>query len=87
MYQHHDESIQNLIQYFSDRDEIIAVILGGSVAKGTAREDSVLDAMVIVTPEYYEKRASENSIVECISGKCTYEGGTIPRISLNQLPR
>lgn len=75
MYQHHDESIQNLIQYFSDREEIIAVILGGSVAKGTAREDSDIDAMVIVTPEYYEKRASENSIVECISGKCTYEGG------------
>lgn len=65
MYKHHEESIQILIDYFSNREEIIAVILGGSVAKGTARENSDIDAMVIVTPEYYELRDKENSLAEC----------------------
>jgi len=31
--------------------------------------------MVIVTQEYYDKRQKENSLAECIYGKCTYEGG------------
>jgi hypothetical protein len=75
MYKHHEESIQNLIKYFSNREEIIAAILGGSVAKGVAREDSDIDAMIVVTPEYYEKRKKENIVVECISGMCTYEEG------------
>ncbi len=75
MYKHHEESIQNLIRYFSNREEIIAVILGGSVAKGTARENSDIDAMVIVTPEYYAKREKENTTAECINGMCTYERG------------
>lgn len=75
MYRHHEESIKNLINYFSNREEIIAVILGGSVAKGVAREDSDIDAMIIVTPEYYKKRLKENTVVECIEGLCTYEGG------------
>lgn len=75
MYKHHEESIQNLIKYFSNREEIIAVILGGSVAKGMERIDSDIDAMIIVTPEYYAKREKENTVTECIEGLCTYEKG------------
>lgn len=75
MYKHHQEAIENLIKYFSDRDEIIAVILGGSVAKGMERIDSDIDAMVIVTPEYYEERRQNNTTVETINGFCNYKGG------------
>lgn len=46
MYKHHEESLENLKQYFSDREEVIALIFGGSVAKGCERPDSDLDAMV-----------------------------------------
>lgn len=74
-YKHHEESIQNLIKYFSNREEIIAVILGGSVAKGMEREDSDIDAMIIVTPDYYAKREKENTVTECIEGLCTYKEG------------
>ena len=34
MYKHHEESLERLIEYFSDKEEVIAVIFGGSVAKG-----------------------------------------------------
>ena len=56
MYPHHEESLKNMIEYFSGRDEIIALVFGGSVAKGCERPDSDLDAMVIVTDAYYAER-------------------------------
>lgn len=75
MSQHHRESLENLKNYFTDRDEVIAVIFGGSVAKGCERRDSDLDAMVVVTDEEYELRQRENRTAETIEGHCTYEGG------------
>lgn len=75
MYQHHKDSIQNLINYFSDRDEIIALVLDGSVAKGTCRPDSDIDGIVIVTEAYYQERKEANILSEVVQGHCTYEGG------------
>ncbi len=75
MYQHHRESLENLKSYFAGRAEVIAVIFGGSVAKGCERQDSDLDAMVVVTDEEYELRQRENRTAETIEGHCTYKGG------------
>lgn len=75
MYQHHKESLENLRTYFADREEVLAVIFGGSVAKGCERPDSDLDAMVVVKDEEYELRRRENRTAETIEGHCTYEGG------------
>lgn len=75
MYQHHQESLDNMIQYFKEKEGVIALIFGGSVAKGTERPDSDLDAVVIVTEELYLKQKKEKHLVEVIEGHCTYEGG------------
>jgi hypothetical protein len=75
MYKHHEESINNLITYFKKDDHVIAVILGGSIAKGCEKIESDVDAMVIVTEEKYKDLKYKNSISECISGYCTYAGG------------
>lgn len=75
MYEHHMESLENMKKYFEDREEVTAVIFGGSVAKGCERADSDLDAMVVITDEAYEKRQQENRTAETIGGYCTYEGG------------
>jgi len=75
MLKHHKESLQIMQEYFQKDSDVIALILGGSVAKGEARPDSDLDAMVIVTDAAYEKRKVTGSLAECITGKCTYEGG------------
>lgn len=75
MYQHHKTSIENLIAYFKPRKEVLAVVLGGSVAKGCERPDSDVDAMVIITPDAYAKRKETNTTVETIHGHCTYENG------------
>ena len=75
MYEHHKQSIEKLIDYFKNDTNVIAIILGGSVAKGCARIDSDIDAMVVVTDERYEQLLQDNTLSECISGYCTYENG------------
>jgi len=75
MYKHHEESLQVMKEYFQSDSDVIALILGGSVAKGEERPDSDLDAMVIITDQAYEKRKAEGTLAECIVDKCTYPGG------------
>lgn len=75
MYQHHKESLENLKNYFLEKEEVVALIFGGSVAKGCERPDSDLDAMVVVTGEAYDRRVQSNTTAETIDGHCTYEGG------------
>ena len=75
MYKHHEESLKNLVDYFKIKDDVTAIVFGGSVAKGMERPDSDLDAMVILTPQGYEEKKAENRLCEIIDGRCTYEGG------------
>ena len=75
MFQHHAESIEKLIRYFKEKDGVVALVLGGSVAKGTARPDSDIDATAVVTDEKYAELAAQNKFAEVITGFCTYAGG------------
>ena len=75
MLEHHRQSIKNLIEYYKDDDDTLAVILGGSIAKGLERADSDVDAMIIVTDRRYGELLSQNRLSECITDGCTYEGG------------
>lgn len=75
-YPHHREAVKELISIFREKEGVIALVFGGSVAKHMEREDSDIDAMVIVTEEFYEKKRAVNCIAECISmGDCAYPGG------------
>ena len=75
MYQHHADSLKIMVEHFQQKEEAIALIFGGSVAKGMERPDSDLDGMVIISEEDYAKRAARGELSETITGKCTYEGG------------
>lgn len=75
MYPHHQKAIEQMTDYFKAMDGVIAVILGGSVTKGTERVDSDIDGMIVVTPELYAAQAAKNALAETISGICDYPGG------------
>ena len=75
MYKHHQDSINNFINIYKDNLEIIAAILGGSVAKGKERIDSDVDIMLIVSDEKYEELTKQNRLSEVITDNCTYEKG------------
>lgn len=55
MLEHHRKAIENLIEYFKPNKEVYAVVLGGSVAKGLARPDSDIDALIIVSNEEHAR--------------------------------
>lgn len=74
MFKHHEESIKNMIDYFR-KQGAVGLILVGSVAKGTEREDSDLDGMVILKEEDYEIKEKNNVTTETVNGLCTYEAG------------
>jgi len=75
MYCHHARSIDNLKKCFTKDKEVLSIILGGSVAKGTARADSDIDAIIVVSDGRYRELERESRLCECIMGHCTYEGG------------
>ena len=75
MYPHHEESLKIMEKFFREKEGVIALVFGGSVAKGMERPDSDLDGMVIVSDERYEALRRENRTSESIFGYCTYEGG------------
>lgn len=74
MYRHHQQSIENMKDYFRERGAV-ALILAGSVAKGTERSDSDLDGIVILSEEEYAEKVKNHTTTETIEGLCTYEGG------------
>jgi len=71
MYKHHEESIENMIEHYRGDAEIKALFLIGSVATGTARANSDLDAVGVVSEEHYAKKGA----LEVYRGKCTYDDG------------
>ena len=61
-------------KYFREHNAI-ALLLVGSVAKGTERADSDLDGIVILSEEEYAEKEKNYTTTETIDGLCTYEGG------------
>ena len=74
MYQHHIDSLKIMEDYYR-KENAIALIFGGSVAKGNERPDSDLDGMVVVSDEEYARRLAERRTAGTVHGFCTYEGG------------
>jgi len=72
-----------MIAHYSQNPKIIALFLVGSIATGTERPDSDIDAIAVVSPEYYKEKKKlffdendiDGEVIESCFGKCTYEGG------------
>jgi len=83
MMKHHKDSIKNMIDHYSQNPKIIALFLVGSIATGTERPDSDIDAIAVVSSEYYQEKKklffdendADGEVIEACFGKCTYEGG------------
>ncbi len=74
-YTHHRAAADSLVRYMEEQPGVVAVILGGSVAKGMARPDSDIDGEIVVTPQRYAQLEQEQRLSECVFGYCGYEGG------------
>jgi predicted nucleotidyltransferase len=77
MRPHHERTIQRLAEHFSKQEECLAVIVGGSIAKGLEREDSDVDVMLVVTDEAYRERWERNELFYITAEFCDYPGGYV----------
>ena len=77
MREHHQLAINNLIDYLRNRDEFLAIIVAGSIAKGTAKDSSDIDVYLVATDDEFNRRKQENNLFFFNEALCNYPGGYI----------
>lgn len=77
MRAHHKRAIEKLVESIKQDERFIALIIGGSVAKGMEREDSDIDVILVATDEEFSKRKRRNVFLYYEKKFCDYPGGYI----------
>ncbi len=77
MEDHHRRSIENVTRFLAPDAEVLALILGGSLAHGFAGPDSDIDVLLIVADEAYQERLQNNRITFYNQELCTYPAGYV----------
>ena len=77
MREHHKKAIENFTEFVKSSEEYLALIIGGSVAKGLEREDSDIDVILVATDEFYEKKKKRKRLMYGTVEFCDYPGGYI----------
>jgi predicted nucleotidyltransferase len=77
MRPHHERAIQRLVDHFSQDPTCLAVIVGGSIAKGLEREDSDVDVMLVVTDDLFKEKWERNELFYITADFCDYPGGYV----------
>lgn len=77
MEAHHQRVIDRLTAQFQGDPNYLALIIGGSIAKGWAKPDSDVDIVLVVTDDDYQRRAAEEAYHYYTRHLCDYEGGYV----------
>ena len=74
---HHQSAIDNLVNEYKDDPRFPALIIGGSVAKGCARDDSDVDFMIVTTDEEFDHLKSKGDLFINRTDLCDFQGGFV----------
>jgi hypothetical protein len=74
---HHQRAIDRLADEYRDDPRFRGLIIGGSVAKGFARDDSDVDFMIIATDPVFEELKAARDLFINRRDLCDYEGGFV----------
>lgn len=77
MYTHHKIAIEEATNKLKEQDDVLGVVLGGSVAHGYAIENSDIDIMIVYSDEEYEKCLKTGDIGYFDTDSTDYEGGYV----------
>jgi len=77
MRPHHERAIRRLVDHFANDETCLAVIVGGSIAKGLERQDSDVDAMLVMTDDFYKEKWEQNDLFYITAEFCDYPGGYV----------
>ena len=73
----HKRAIARLVEAYGDDRRFIALIIGGSVAKGYARPDSDVDFMIVANDEEFAHRDATDDLFINRRDLCDYEDGFV----------
>jgi predicted nucleotidyltransferase len=73
--QHHHASVAAFIHRVSDRPDLLGIVLAGSVARGTERPDSDVDAYLVLTEDGFAEAVRTNRVSWVERDGVTYDGG------------
>jgi len=73
----HQRAIDRLAEAYEDDRRFVALIIGGSVAKGYARADSDVDFMIVATDPEFARRDAADDLFINRRDLCDYEGGFV----------
>ena len=74
---HHQRAIDRLADAYREDPEFLAIIIGGSVAKGYARDDSDVDFLIVATDKDFERRLAARDLFINRTDLCDYQGGFV----------
>lgn len=73
----HQRAITRLVEAYEDNPRFLALIVGGSVAKGCARADSDVDFMIVADDDEFARRDAADDLFINRRDLCDYEGGFV----------
>lgn len=74
---HHRRAIDRLADAYRDDSRFLGLIIGGSVAKGYARDDSDVDFLIIATDKAFEEHRGARDLFINRRDLCDYDGGFV----------
>ncbi len=77
MREHHQHTIDRLIAHFQTDPAFLALIVGGSIARGWEREDSDVDILLLANDEEYARRLAHRELHYFSIDFCNYPGGYV----------
>ncbi len=77
MYAHHAKSIEKLKAKLATREDILALLVSGSIAHGFAKPSSDVDVMIVVSEEDYARRVSTGETTYWENESTDYESGYV----------
>lgn len=75
--QHHEDTLDRYVRKVQTDPKAIAVILVGSVARGTERPDSDVDIYLVVSDEVFDAAVADHRVISEQSSEATYPGGYV----------
>ncbi|MFC1735853.1 nucleotidyltransferase domain-containing protein [Candidatus Hydrogenedentota bacterium] len=77
IYEHHKRAIEKIKSELQEDPEIIALVIGGSIAKGIERPDSDIDCYIVVTDERADQALKDSGVCYFNREVCDYEKGYV----------
>jgi hypothetical protein len=74
---HHRQAIDRLVAHYRDDPVFPALIVGGSIVKGWARDDSDVDFMLVASDEEFARRQADRATVYYSPDFTDYDGGYV----------